>query len=74
MKYGSQFGLIPGNVFDSVKEKEELINGGVNYFKSNFAAPKDVNEYLASTGSPELKQSDRLSQLIKRNETKLGIS
>lgn len=71
MKYGSQFGLIPGNVFDSVKEKEELINGGVNYFKSNFAAPKDVNEYLASTGSPELKQSDRLSQLIKRNETKL---
>ncbi len=71
MKYGSQFGLIPGDVFNSVKEKEELINGGVNYFKSNFAAPKDVNEYLASTGSPELKQSDRLSQLIKRNETKL---
>lgn len=71
MKYGSQFGLIPRDVFNSVKEKEELINGGVNYFKSNFAAPKDVNEYLASTGSPELKQSDRLSQLIKRNETKL---
>lgn len=71
MKYGSQFGLIPDEIYNNVKEKETLINGGVNYFKSNFAAPKDVNEYLASTGSPELKQSDRLSQLIKRNETKL---
>lgn len=71
MKYGNELGLIPGDIYSAVKEKEELINAGVNFFKSNFASPKDVNEYLASTGSPELKQSDRLSQLVKRNETSL---
>ena len=72
MKYGNKFGLIPDDIYQSTREKEELISDGVNYFKSNFASPKDVNEYLASKGSPELKQSDRLSQIIKRNETSLS--
>ena len=72
MKYGNKFGLIPDDIYQRTREKEELISDGVNYFKSNFASPKDVNEYLASKGSPELKQSDRLSQIIKRNETSLS--
>ena len=71
MKYGRKFGLIPEDIYSRTAEKETLISEGVNYFKSNFASPKDVNDYLVSKGSPELKQSDRLSQIIKRNETSL---
>lgn len=71
MKYGHKLGLIPDDIYGRTVEKETLISGGVNYFKSNFASPKDVNDYLISKGSPELKQSDRLSQIIKRNETSL---
>lgn len=71
MKYGYKFGLIPNDIYNKVIENDNLINQSVNYFKTNFASPNDVNDYLASTGSPVLKQSDRLSQLIKRNESKL---
>jgi tRNA uridine 5-carboxymethylaminomethyl modification enzyme len=72
MKYANKFGLIPDDVYNEVIEKEKLVNDSVQYFKSTHVSPLDVNEYLKSVGSPELKQSDSLSQLIKRNETKLG--
>lgn len=71
MRYGNKFGLIPDDVYNKVQRREELVNGSIAYFKSTYAAPRDVNEYLVSIGSPELKQSDSLAQLIKRNETKL---
>lgn len=72
MKYGNKFGLIPDDVYGKVKQRDELVNESIAYFKSTYAAPKDVNEYLESLGSPGLKQSDSLAQLIKRNETKLS--
>lgn len=72
MKYGSEFGLIPDEIYQKTKNKEKLAADSIQYFKSTYVAPKEVNEYLVSVGSPELKQSDSLSQLIKRNETTLS--
>lgn len=72
MKYGNKFGLIPDDIYKKVQQREQLVNDSIAYFKSTYAAPKDVNEYLASVGSPELKQSDSLAQIIKRNETALS--
>ncbi len=72
MKYGNKFSLIPDDMYIRVTEKEELIKEGIAYFKSIYAPPKDVNEYIASTGSPIIPQSDLLSQIIKRNETNLS--
>lgn len=71
MKYGNKFGLIPDDVYVAMRKKEELINEGIKYFKSNYVSPRDVNSYLESVNSQPLKQSDSLSQIIKRNETKL---
>jgi len=71
MKYGNMYGLITDDLYNKVKEKEELINEGINYFKSTYISPAAINEFLKSRGSVELKQSDRLSQLIKRNELNL---
>jgi tRNA uridine 5-carboxymethylaminomethyl modification enzyme len=72
MKYGHKFGLIPDDICNAMTEKARLISEGIEYFKTNFAAPEKVNPYLESIDSPPLKQSDRLSQIIKRNETNLG--
>jgi len=72
MKYGYKFGLIPDNVYNRTVEKEKLIKEGISYFKSDFIPPKDVNPYLESINSPALKQSDSLSQVIKRNEVNLA--
>jgi tRNA uridine 5-carboxymethylaminomethyl modification enzyme len=84
MKYGNRFGLIPDDMYSRVVNKEQLIKESIKYFKSTFISPKDINAYLAglNTGLPgqegtperiaELKQSDSLSQIIKRNEIKLG--
>lgn len=72
MKYGNKFGLIPDDTYEKVNEKERLINDGIDYFKSTHVSPAAVNDILKSCGSPELKQSDSLSQLIKRNEVSLA--
>lgn len=72
MKYGHKFGLIPDDVFERMASKEDLIKEGISYFKSNFIPPKDINPYLIAINSPPLKQSDSLSQVIKRNEVSLS--
>jgi tRNA uridine 5-carboxymethylaminomethyl modification enzyme len=72
MKYGHKFGLIPDDVYYKTVEKARLIKEGIEYFKSNYAPPGAVNSYLESINSSPLKQSDQLSQIIKRNETNLA--
>lgn len=71
MKYGNGFGLIPDDIYSQVKHKEKLTGESIEYFKSTFISPNDVNPYLAGLGAAELKQPDRISQLIKRNEINL---
>jgi tRNA uridine 5-carboxymethylaminomethyl modification enzyme len=71
MKYGHKFGLIPDDIYNKSKEKENLVKEGIEYFKSTHIPPAAINDYLSSSGSAELKQSDTLSQLIKRNELSL---
>ena len=71
MKYGAKLGLIPDEMYKSVLEKERLIKDSIEYFKRTFVSPKDVNGFLQSINSTEIKQSDSLSQLIKRNEISL---
>jgi tRNA uridine 5-carboxymethylaminomethyl modification enzyme len=71
MKYGNKFGLIPESMYRRVLEKEKLIGESIEYFKRSYVSPGDVNQYLASVNSSELKQSDSLSQILKRNEVNL---
>ncbi len=72
MKYGNKFGLIPRDVYEKMLEKAELIKEGIKYFKSNYVSPADINDYLESVNSTPVRQSDSLSQIIKRNETELS--
>ena len=72
MKYGHRFGLIPDDIYSAMTEKARLISEGIEYLKTNFAPPEKINAYLEFINSPPLKQSDRLSQIVKRNETILS--
>ena len=72
MKYGHQFGLIPDNIYNDLQYSENLIKKSIEYFKSAFIPPKDVNPYLARVGGTELKQPDSVSQIIKRNEININ--
>jgi tRNA uridine 5-carboxymethylaminomethyl modification enzyme len=70
-KYGNKFGLIPDDMYRRVQEKQKLVTEALEYFHSTYISPKDVNEFLKNSGSNELRQSDSLSQLLKRNELNL---
>jgi tRNA uridine 5-carboxymethylaminomethyl modification enzyme len=71
MKYGNKLGLIPDEMYKSVVDKEKLIKDSIAYLKSTHVPPKEVNEFLSSVNSAELKQSESLSQLAKRSEVSL---
>lgn len=72
MKYGQKFGLIPDDVHRKSLDKTRLIEEGIEYFKSTYIPPAEVDPYLEGINSSPLKQSDLLSQIIKRNETILS--
>jgi tRNA uridine 5-carboxymethylaminomethyl modification enzyme len=69
MHYGYRFGLIPSQVYQKLQEKEQTIQQTIEYIEKKMVAPEDVNPYLEQVGSAPLSQSERLAQLLKRNET-----
>jgi tRNA uridine 5-carboxymethylaminomethyl modification enzyme len=72
MKYGHQFGLIPDDVYSSLIEKEEYINVLKSYIYAKVVPPQAVNPYLEKIGSSPLTESEKLSQLIKRQDVLLS--
>jgi tRNA uridine 5-carboxymethylaminomethyl modification enzyme len=71
MKYGYNFGLIPKKYHDSLVRKEQLIAYLTTYLEKTLIAPGDINGYLHSIGEQEISQHEKLSQIIKRNHTRI---
>jgi tRNA uridine 5-carboxymethylaminomethyl modification enzyme len=67
-KYGNKFGLIPDYTYNNILNKQELINEGIEYLKSSFISPEEVNGFLKESASSEISQPEKASQLLKRNE------
>lgn len=67
-KYGNKLGLIPADIYSNIMQKQLLISDGINYFKSVFIPPDEVNEYLNRINSSEILQPENAAQIIKRNE------
>lgn len=72
MKYGHSLGLLPQDVYDSLVRKEEYIHVLGDYVRQKNVPPKAVNAYLESVGSNPLTESEKLSQLVKRQDVKLS--
>jgi len=66
MKYGNAFGLIPDDVYSTLKEKEQLVEEGKRFAESFSMRPEEVNVYLESVGSSPLTENEKLANLIKR--------
>lgn len=72
MQKGRHLGLVGKEMTDRLNEKIKLTEEGKVFFNSNTISPKNINEYLLMKRSSELTQSEFLSNIIKRNEVKLG--
>jgi tRNA uridine 5-carboxymethylaminomethyl modification enzyme len=71
-KYGHKFGLIPGDTYANILKKQNLITNALDYLKTLYLSPIDVNNYLSQNNSTELTQSESASQLLKRNELQIN--
>jgi tRNA uridine 5-carboxymethylaminomethyl modification enzyme len=72
MKYGHKFGLISGSVYSSLLEKEKYIQILLNYVLEKNVPPYAVNSYLESIGSTPLSETEKLSNILKRQDVNLG--
>lgn len=71
MKYGYDLGLIPKKYYDRLLRKEELINYLCDFLEKTFISPGNINSYLFSVGEQIINQHERLSQIVKRSNTKI---
>lgn len=71
LKYGYEFGLIPKEKFDELKEREILIASGKELLLEIKYKPKEVDEYFEKIGSSKLDNSESAAKITKRPEVKL---
>ncbi|TRZ66714.1 tRNA uridine-5-carboxymethylaminomethyl(34) synthesis enzyme MnmG [bacterium] len=68
MKFGYELGLIESKYYKIVEENKSLIDDSIKYFSSTTVGPKEINNFLISSGTNTLSQGEFISNLIKRNE------
>ncbi|MCF6269051.1 MAG: tRNA uridine-5-carboxymethylaminomethyl(34) synthesis enzyme MnmG [Melioribacteraceae bacterium] len=71
LKYGYEFGLIPKEKFDELKEREILITSGKELLAEIKYKPKEVDQYFEIIGSSKLDNSESAAKITKRPEVKL---
>lgn len=70
-KYGYEFGLIPKEVYSELKERETLIQSGIEFCSNTKISFKNLNEFLTEKGSSLVDSSETISKICKRPEIKL---
>lgn len=70
-KYGYEFGLISKEVYSELKEREALIQSGIEFCSNTKISFKDLNEFLTEKGSSLVDSSETISKICKRPEIKL---
>ena len=71
LKYGYEFGLIPKEKFDELKERELLIATGKTLLTDTKVKPKEIFDYFSEINSSQLDNSESLAQITKRPEVNL---
>ncbi|MGQ9798787.1 MAG: tRNA uridine-5-carboxymethylaminomethyl(34) synthesis enzyme MnmG [Ignavibacterium sp.] len=70
-KYGYEFGLIPKEVYNEFKERETLIQSGIEFCSNTKINLKNLNEFLIEKSSTLVDSSETISKICKRPEIKL---
>ena len=71
MKLGHSLGLIPEWQFLRLKEKEEMIQEGIEAACGTTIPAKEMNMYLKNFGLEEGTEGDKLDKFLKRPEVRL---
>jgi tRNA uridine 5-carboxymethylaminomethyl modification enzyme len=71
LKYGYEFGLVPKEIYDELKEREVLITKSKEFLKHTKIKPEAVNDILRSAGTSELKEKTEAEKILKRPEVEL---
>ena len=72
MGYGEELGLIDYELNEKVKEREILINAGIDLCNSTKIHANVINKLLNSISSPLIDSTETISKLCKRPELKLS--
>ncbi len=70
-KYGYELDLIPKEVYDEFREREVLIQSGIDFCSNTKINFKNINEFLAERGSSLVDSSETISKICKRPEIRL---
>jgi len=70
-KYGYEFGLLPKEFFNELKDRETLIQSGIEFCSNTKISFKNLNEFLTEKGSSLVDSSETISKICKRPEIKL---
>ncbi|MFO7978399.1 MAG: tRNA uridine-5-carboxymethylaminomethyl(34) synthesis enzyme MnmG [Bacteroidales bacterium] len=68
---GFEVGLIDAQRMEQFSAKESMINQTRNFLEKNSVEPEGINAYLASAGTPDVKQKTRLANLLLRPQVTL---
>nr|WP_290664508.1 tRNA uridine-5-carboxymethylaminomethyl(34) synthesis enzyme MnmG [Ignavibacterium sp.] len=70
-KYGYEFGLITKEIYNEYKERELLIQSGIDFCSNTKINFKAMNEFLLEKGSTLIDSTETISKICKRPEIKL---
>lgn len=71
LKYGYEFGLIPKEMYDELKEREVMIEIGKEFLDKQKVRPEEINEALVKFDSSPIDNVESISKLTKRPEVRL---
>ena len=71
MKYGYEFGLIPKELYDELKEREVLISKSKEILSKTKLLPSEINPYLIQLNTPPVDNAESVNKLVKRPEVNL---
>jgi tRNA uridine 5-carboxymethylaminomethyl modification enzyme len=68
MHHGHRLGLLPEKTYAQLKLKEELIAAGRAALERLTVRPSEINPVLTESGSGEITQNERISQILRRSD------
>ncbi len=72
MKYGYEFGLIPKELYDELKEREVLITKTKELLAKTKLLPAEINSFLIEKNLAPVDNAETIDKLVKRPEIKLN--
>lgn len=72
LKYGYEFGLIPKEMFDELKQREIIISKAKEIAEKKRIVPNDINPILESKELTKADNADTITKLVRRPELELN--